>query len=247
MTFLLDILYLVIKKYTGGIHMKYEVKGEPLPVVICSMESGEQIVSQSGAMVWMTPNMEMSTSVGGAKKGFTRMFSGESMFQNIYTAKDGDGLIAFGTSVPGRILALEITPDRPVICQKSAFLAAEPGVELSIFFQKKGMSGFFSGEGFIMQKLSGNGIAFVEIDGSTVEYELAAGQSMILDTGNLALCDATCTIDVQSVKGFKNKMFGGEGFFNTAVTGPGKIVLQTMTLNGLAGALIPFLSSGNNN
>ena len=150
-------------------------------------------------------------------------------------------MIAFASSFPGAIRAVEITPNMPVIAQKSAFLAATPGVELSVHFQKKAGAGFFGGEGFIMQRLSGRGMAFLEIDGSAVEYTLAPGQQIVVDTGNLAMMDATCRIDVQTVRGAKNILFGGEGLFNTVVTGPGRVVLQTMALPAFASALIPYL------
>ena len=224
--------------------MKYQIVGEPMPAVICNLENGESMLTELGSMLWMSPNMNMSTSGGSLGKAFGRMFSGESIFQNIYTAQGGPGMIAFGSSFPGAIRAVEVRPDRPVVVQKSGFLASEMGVELSVFFQKKAGAGFFGGEGFIMQKLSGNGIAFVEIDGYAVEYELAAGQSIVVDTGNLAMCDASCTIGIQTVKGVKNVLFGGEGLFNTVVTGPGKVLLQTMPVSGVAAALAPFFPSG---
>nr|WP_326164905.1 TIGR00266 family protein [uncultured Oscillibacter sp.] len=223
--------------------MNYEIKGEPMPVVICSLSAGETMITEKGSMVWMSPNVEMQTSAGGFGKAFGRMFSGESMFQNFYTAKGGPGMIAFASSFPGAIRAIEVGPGRSVVCQKSAFLASEQGVELSVFFQKKVGAGFFGGEGFIMQKISGRGTAFVEIDGSAVEYELAPGQQMIVDTGNLAMMDETCSIDIQSVKGVKNVLFGGEGMFNTVVTGPGKVVLQTMPLSAFAGSIASVLPS----
>ena len=225
--------------------MRYEIKGEPTPVVICQLSPGESMITERGSMVWMSSNMEMETSAGGLGKAFGRLFSGESIFQNIYTARDGQGLIAFASSFPGAIRAVEITPDHPVIVQKSAFLAAEQGVELSVFFQKKLGAGFFGGEGFIMQQLSGRGMAFLEIDGYGVEYDLGPGQQMIVDTGNLAVMDATCSIDIQSVKGVKNAIFGGEGLFNTVVTGPGRITLQTMPMSGFVAAISPFLPSKN--
>lgn len=222
--------------------MKYKIEGTPLPVVICQMEDGETIITEKGSMSWMSLNMEMdTTSNGGFGKALGRMFAGESIFQNKFTARDGEGLIAFASSFPGDIRAIEITPDRPVIVQKSAFLAGEAGVDISVFFQKKLGAGFFGGEGFIMQKLSGSGTVFVEIDGSSVEYELAAGQQMVIDTGYLAMMDATCSMDVVANKGMKNMIFGGEGFFNTVVTGPGKIVLQTMPISTVASAIIPFV------
>lgn len=225
--------------------MQYKIIGEPMPAVICELANGESMLTERGSMSWMSPNMVMSTGAGGVGKAFGRMFSGDAMFQNTYTAENGKGMIAFASSFPGSIRAVQITPDHPVVTQKGSFLASETGVELSVFFQKKGMSGFFSGEGFIMQKLSGSGVAFLEIDGSAVEYELAAGESMIVDSGNLAMMDATCSLDIQSVKGIKNKLFGGEGFFNSVVTGPGKVIVQTMPVSGVAAALAPFLPSDN--
>ncbi len=221
--------------------MQYKIVGEPMPAVICELENGETMITEKGSMSWMSPNMSMRTNAGGIGKTFGRMFSGESIFQNTYTAENGDGMIAFASSFPGSIRAVQITPEHPVITQKSSFLASEQGVELSVFFQKKVGAGLFGGEGFIMQKLTGNGMAFLEIDGSAVEYELQAGQSMIVDSGNLAMMDASCSLDIQTVKGVKNKLFGGEGFFNTIVTGPGKIIVQTMPISGMAAALIPHL------
>ena len=222
--------------------MQYSIQGDNLPVVICTLGQGEQMLTEKGAMSWMTPNMKMETSTnGGLGKAFGRMLSGDSIFQNRYTAQGGPGMIAFASSFPGAIRAVEITPNMPVIAQKSAFLAATPGVDLSIHFQKKVGAGFFGGEGFIMQKLSGHGMAFLEIDGSAVEYTLAPGQQIIVDTGNLAMVDATCQIDIQTVRGAKNVLFGGEGLFNTVVTGPGRVVLQTMALPAFASALIPYL------
>ena len=223
--------------------MEYKIQGETTPVVICQLSPGESMVTEKGSMVWMTPNMEMETSAGGLGKAFGRMFSGESIFQNIYTARDGSGMIAFASSFPGSIRAGEMTPDRPIVVQKTAFLAAQREVDLSVFFQKKVGAGFFGGEGFIMQKLSGRGTAFLEIDGDAVEYDLGPGQQMIVDTGNLAMMDATCSLDIQAVKGVKNMIFGGEGVFHTVVTGPGRIVLQTMPISALAGAVASVLPS----
>lgn len=226
--------------------MRYEIKGEPMPVVICHLAAGESMITEKGSMVWMTPNMQMSTGVGGLGKAFGRMFSGETIFQNTYTAVGGEGMIAFASSFPGSILAIPITPNNPIIVQKSGFLAAETGVELSVFFQRKFRAGLFGGEGFIMQKLSGNGMAFIEIDGTAFEYQLADGQSMIVDTGNLAMADATCSIDIQTVKGVKNLLFGGEGLFNTVVTGPGSVTLQSMPVSAVAAALIPHMPTNSN-
>ena len=225
--------------------MRYEIKGEPMGVVICSLESGETMRCEAGSMSWMSPNMQMETSGGGIGKMFGKMLSGESMFHNHYTATGGPGIIAFASSFPGSIRALDITPDRPVVVQKRGFLASEMGVELSVFFQKKLGSGLVGGEGFIMQKLSGQGKAFLEIDGSTVEYELNPGQQIVVDTGQIAMMDATCTMDVVTVKGVKNVLFGGEGLFNTVVTGPGRIVLQTMPIYKFASMLAGMMPSSN--
>lgn len=213
-----------------------------MPVAICQLDAGESMITEKGSMSWMTPNMKMeTTSNGGIGKALGRMFAGESAFQNRYTAERGEGIIAFASSFPGTILPIEITPGKSIIAQKSSFLAGTEGVDLSIFFEKKMGSGFFGGEGFIMQKISGSGLVFLEIDGSVMEYDLEAGQQMVVDTGYLAMMDDTCTMGVASVKGAKNMIFGGEGLFNTVVTGPGKIVLQTMPINSVAGAIIPFI------
>ena len=226
--------------------MTYQIQGEPMPVVICQLAAGETMITEKGSMVWMSPNMKMETAAGGIGKALGRMFSGESVFQNRYTAQNGEGMIAFASSFPGSICAVEITPEHPVIAQKSAFLAATDGVELSVHFQKKFSAGFFGGEGFIMQKISGRGIAFLEIDGSAVEYDLAAGQQLIVDTGNLAMVSDGCSIDVQTVKGVKNVLFGGEGLFNTVVTGPGKVTLQSMPLSSFANSIASVLPKSNN-
>jgi len=224
--------------------MEYKIMGETMPVVECQLQGGESMITERGSMCWMSPNMQMETHAGGIGKAFGRMFSGEAMFQNTYTAQGGPGMITFASSFPGSIRAIDLAPGREIVVQKSGFLACETGVELSVFFQKKAGAGFFGGEGFIMQRLSGSGTAFVEIDGCAVEYELAPGQQMVIDTGYLAMCDATCSIDIQQVKGVKNVLFGGEGLFNTVVTGPGKIVLQTMPISSFASALGPFFASG---
>lgn len=224
--------------------MQYELKGGVFPVVVCQLADGEKMITEKGSMVWMSPNMEMETTGGGLGKMFSKAFSGESMFQNIYTAR-GEGMIAFGSSFPGRILTLDVAPGREFILQKTAFLASEAGVQLSIHFNKKFGSGLFGGEGFIMQRLSGSGIAFAEVDGELVEYTLASGQQMIVDTGNVLGFESSVAIDIQQVKGIKNKLLGGEGFFNTVLTGPGKIWLQTMPIANVATAIRPFIPTGN--
>ncbi|MBO5657298.1 MAG: TIGR00266 family protein [Agathobacter sp.] len=222
--------------------MKYEIEGGSLPVVICYPQTGQTLCTQNGAMSWMSPNMEMSTSSGGGfKKALGRLFSGDSLFINEYTPIGGEGMIAFAASFPGRIIPFEVTPGNGIIVQKSGFLAMEKGLDLSIYFQKKLGSGLFGGEGFIMQKATGTGTLFMEIDGYCKEYELGYGESIIVDTGYLAAMSESCTMDIQSVRGVKNVLFGGEGFFNTKVTGPGKVYIQSMPIINTASKLIPYL------
>lgn len=225
--------------------MKYEIKGGSFPVVICNMEAGEKMITEKGSMVWMSPNMKMETIGGGIGKMFSKAFSGESIFQNVYTAQGGPGMIAFGSSFPGQVQAIPISPGNDFIVQKSAFLASEAGVELSIFFNQKIGAGLFGGEGFIMQRLSGNGMAFVEIDGALQEYELPAGQQIVVDTGNVAGFQSTVQMSIQKVPGAKNMLFGGEGIFNTVLTGPGRIWLQTMPISNVAQSLIPYIPTKN--
>lgn len=223
--------------------MIYEVKGGNLPVVEIQLDPGESINCQGGAMSWMSPNMRMQTQGGGIGKMFSKALSGEAMFSNTYSPEGGAGYIAFASSFPGNIIAVEVGPGREIICQKSAYLASTPGVELSIFFQKKLGSGLVGGEGFIMQKISGTGLVFLEIDGSVVDRVLAPGEQIIIDTGYLAMMDATCTMDVKTVGGVKNALLGGEGLFNTVVTGPGKVSLQTMPTYQVASVLARFIPS----
>ena len=225
--------------------MKYQILGDTLPVVVCELENGEKMITEGGGMSWMSPNMKMETTTnGGIGKAFGRMFSGEKIFQNIYTAQ-GNGMIAFASSFPGSIKAFDIAPGQEMIFQKSAFLAGESGVEMSVFFNKKLGAGLFGGEGFIMQRISGYGTVFAEFDGHVVEYELQPGQKIIVDTGYIAAMSATCSMDIQAVPGMKNMLFGGEGIFNTVVTGPGHIWLQTMPISNVAGALRPYIPTGN--
>lgn len=224
--------------------MRYSIEGEPLPVVICELENGETMITESGAMSWMSPNMKMeTTSGGGIGKMFGRALSGESLFLNRYTSMNGNGTIAFASSFPGAIRAFQIAPGQEIVAQKSAFLASQESVTLSTFFQQRIGSGLFGGEGFIMQKLSGNGMAFLEFDGYIKEYELGPGQQIIVDTGYLAAMSSSCHIEVTTVPGVKNMLFGGEGIFNTVVTGPGKVWLQSMPIAQMANTLRPYFPS----
>lgn len=221
--------------------MKYNIQGGSFPVLICELAQNETMISQGGGMSWMSPNMNMDTVGGGIKKIIGRMFTGEALFQNKYTALNGGGTIAFASALPGEILPLELSAGREYICQKTAFLASTQGVELSVAFQRKARAGFFGGEGFIMQRLSGNGLAFIEVDGAAIRYKLQAGEKIIVDTGHLVMMDSTCSLDIQTVKGAKNIFFGGEGLFNTVITGPGEVVLQTMPISKLAESIIPYM------
>ena len=232
--------------------MNYEIKGGSFPIVECTLAAGQSMITQSGSMCWMDPTITMETSSnGGFGKVVGRLFTKEKLFQNVYTSQKDGSKIAFGTCVPGSIMAVKLTGGQSIICQKSAFLASYGNIELSTFFNKKIGVGLFGGEGFIMQKLTGEGIVFLEIDGASMEFELAAGQQQILSTGYLVSMSETCAIDVQTVKGFKNIFLGGEGLFNTVITGPGKVIVQTMPLPRLANSIYPFLpqtsssSSGN--
>lgn len=202
--------------------MIYDIKGGTFPVVVCQLENGEKMITEKGSMVWMSPNIQMSTQGGGLGKMFSKAFSGESMFQNIYTA-NGNGMIAFGSSFPGTVKAIEISPSNEMIVQKSSFLASEAGVNLSVHFNKRFSTGLFGGEGFIMQRLSGHGTAFIEIDGDLVEYDLRPGEQIVVDTGNVAGFTTDVKMEIRQVPGLKNKLFGGEGLFNTVLTGPGRI------------------------
>ena len=225
--------------------MQYQIRGGSFPVVICQLQSGEKMITEKGSMTWMTPNMQMDTQGGGLGKMFSKAFSGESMFQNIYTAQGGPGMIAFGSSFPGKIVPIELGPGKQWILQKSAFLASEAGVKLDIFFNQKLGTGLFGGEGFIMQRLSGTGIAFAEIDGELIEYDLQAGQQLVVDTGYVAGFESSVSMNIQQVSGLKNKLLGGEGLFNTVLTGPGRVWLQTMPIYGVAGAIAPYIVTGN--
>lgn len=223
--------------------MRYNIEGDSLPIVEVNLDPNETIVTQGGGMIWMSPNLKMETSSGGLGKAFSKMFSGESIFQNRYTAVGGPGFITLASSFPGSILKFDISPNAPMVVQKSGFLASSAGVELSIFFNKKFSAGLFGGEGFIMQKLSGQGIAFVEIDGYCKQYTLGSGQQLIVDTGNLAAMDATCSMSIQKVPGVKNMLLGGEGLFNTVVTGPGRVFLQSHPISTVAAAIRPFIAT----
>ncbi|MDD3164603.1 MAG: TIGR00266 family protein [Oscillospiraceae bacterium] len=227
--------------------MRYEIFGQPMPAVTLHLDQGESVYTQSGGMSWMTDRISMDTNMkGGLLKGLGRMFSGESLFMATYTAQAPEQSFTCASTFPGNIMALQLNGSVEYICQKSAFLCAQPTVELSAFVVKGMTGGFFGGEGFVLQRLHGQGLAFVELDGSLKEYDLQSGQRMKVDTGNVAIFESTVKYSAEMVSGFKNVLFGGEGLFLTTLEGPGKVWLQTMTLPGLAGRLVPYLPSSKN-
>ena len=226
--------------------MKYSIEGGNLPVVKIMMERGETLKTQSGAMAWMDEGIEMATKGGGFGKALGRLFSGETLFLNEYTAMR-DGEFAISTSLPGSIIGMQVTPSNPLIIQKGAFLACTAGVDLSVHLQKKISNVFFGGEGLVMQKLEGNGFVFLEIDGSAHEYILQPGERKIVDTGYLAMMESTCSMEIVQVKGVKNVLFGGEGLFNTVITGPGKIILQSMPIASFAMRLYTYMPHPSSN
>ncbi len=219
--------------------MKYEIVGGNFPAAIVDLEQGQDVFCEAGAMAWMTDGIKMKTEAGGLGKLVGRAFTGEKLFRNHYVAEKA-GKIAFATNVPGEIRVVELNGGS-VIGQKGSFLASDPGVEMSVAFQKKVGGALFGGEGIILQKFTGVGTVLVEIDGSAIEYDLAAGEKMIIDTGYMVLMDETCTYDVQMVKGVKNMIFGGEGLFNSVITGPGKVVIQTQPFAQTAASIISMI------
>ena len=225
--------------------MQYRIEGGSLPALIINLNPGETIVSEVGGRTWSRGPILTETKGGSAGKAFGRLLTGESLFMSHYTAQ-GPAEIAFTSSFPGRIVARELQAGQSVICQKSAFLCATAGVELSAYVQKKIGAGLVGGEGFIMQKGPGPGLAFFEFDGYCPEYDLAPGEELTCDTGVLAMMDETCTMDVRMVKGAKNLLLGGEGLVDTVIIGPGKVFLQTMTVADIAKLIIPFIPDKKN-
>lgn len=227
--------------------MQYTIHGTTMPVVTLQVTSEEQIYTQSGGMCWMSDTFEMSTNMeGGIFGGLKRAMSGDSMFLTTYTCRAPQGIIAFACSFPGHIKPLELAAGESVICQKNAFLCAERTVSLEMHFRKQLGAGLFGGEGFIMQKVTGPGTAFTELSGEITEYTLQAGQVLKVDTGHVAMFDPTVSFDIEMQKGLKNMIFGGEGLFLARLAGPGRVWLQSMPIQNLAGRLIPFLPKSSN-
>ena len=225
--------------------MDYRILGETLPVVEVRLNAGEAMYTQSGGMAWMSEGLTLDSNIkGGLMKGIGRMFTGESLFMATYTAVRPDCIIAFASTVPGRILPVDLSRTS-LICQKGAFLCAQPTVEVSTVFTKKLSAGFFGGEGFILQQLKGSGMAFLEVDGDVVEKTLAPGEVMKVDTGNVFAFEPTVSYEIETIKGVKNMLFGGEGLFLTRLTGPGKIYMQTMNIAEFTGRIAQGLPTSN--
>lgn len=221
--------------------MKYEFIGSVMPLLQLTLDREETIGCQSGSMKWMDETIEMQTKMAGGVGGFLkRKFMGESGFMNYFKSGRDGSRIALGHTYPGKIIPLQVG-SRSLICQKRAFLAAEPEVELEITFQRRLGAGLFGGEGFIMQKLKGSGMAFVEIDGEVQELQLERGQSIKAETGAVAMYEDTVSMNVETVKGVSNLLFGEEGLFLTVLTGPGKVWIQTLSISGLAAEIFPYL------
>lgn len=225
--------------------MRYKVEGGNLPVLKIRLEQGEHIACEAGAMAWMDDEIEMQTSAGGIGKMFGRMLTKENAFMNTYYAKRA-GEIAFASKFPGSIQAVEVTPGNGIIVQKGSFLASAGQISSEVFFQKKIGRGLFGGEGFLMRKFTGSGMVFLEIDGSAHEYEIPAGDCKIIDTGYVAAMSESCQMEVRTIRGVGNVLFGGEGLFNTVVYGPGKVTLQSMPIAATAMQLYQYMPTSSN-
>ena len=227
--------------------MEYEITGGAFPMVICKLKKGESMQDETGAMTYMTPGIKMETNTGGGLlKGLGRALSGDTFFLNFFTAERDDEEVAFASCYPGKILPIRLESGKSIIGQKNAFLTAERGINLEMHFRKKLGAGLFGGEGFILQKFTGNGMLFLEIDGEVIEKNLAPGERLLVDQGHIAAMDETVDFDIQRVKGGKNMLFGGEGLFFATLTGPGRVWLQTMPLSKLVDAIIPYIPTNNN-
>ena len=224
--------------------MNYEILGSIAPAVEITLNKGESLFTQSGGMSWQSEGIKMETNArGGMLKGIGRMFSGESFFMVTYSALENGAKIAFASTAPGQVMPVDVGEHNGIVLQKGAFLCAQESVELSSVFTKKFSSGLFGGEGFILQKLTGTGTAFIEIDGDPIVKDLAPGEIIKVDSGNVVAFDASVKYEIETVKGVGNILFGGEGLFLTKLTGPGKVIMQTMSINELAGRIHSVLPS----
>ena len=224
--------------------MRYQVLGQTVPAVEMVLNKGEQVYTQSGGMFYQTEGIQMDTNArGGIGASLGRMFSGESIFMNTYTALADNVTIAFSSTVPGCVLPINLanTPGG-ITMQKGAFLCAQNNVELKVEFTKKFSAGLFGGEGFILQHASGNGLLFLEIDGDQIGKTLGDGEVLKVDTGNVVAFESTVKYEIESIKGLKNIFLGGEGLFLTKLTGPGRVILQSQNFTEFAGKIRPYVS-----
>jgi uncharacterized protein (TIGR00266 family) len=239
----------VVDQGRGASGISYQIIGTTMQAVVLQLDQGQQVFSERGGMSWMSANINMETNMeGGLGGAFKRMFSGESLFMVTFTSQGGQGLVSFASELPGKIVPIHLAAGQQIVCQKDAFMCAERSVDLDIFFRRKLGAGFFGGEGFIMQKVTGPGLAFFEVDGEVVEYTLEANQMLKVDTGHVAMMEPTVNFDIEMVRGFKNILFGGEGLFLSTLRGPGRVWLQTMPAMNLAKKLAQYMptSSGSN-
>jgi uncharacterized protein (TIGR00266 family) len=227
--------------------INYQVVGTTMQAVVIQLQPGQQIFSERGGMSWMSANIDMQTNMeGGLGGAFKRMFSGESLFMVTFTPQSSNGMVAFSSELPGKIVPITLGEGQQVICQKDAFMCAERSVQLDIHFNRKLGAGFFGGEGFIMQRITGPGLAFFEMDGEIMEYTLQPNQMLKVDTGHVAMFEPTVQFDIEMVRGFKNMLFGGEGLFLSTLRGPGRVWLQTMPAMNLANKLAQYMPSTGN-
>lgn len=226
--------------------MKYEILGKTVPVIEATLNQGESMYTQSGGMAWQTQGIKMKTNArGGVMKSLGRMFTGESIFMSSYEAEVDGAKIAFATTVPGDVIPVNMTnTPNGIILQKKAFLCAEDDVELKIKFTKKFSAGLFGGEGFILQQATGRGMLFLEIDGDPIVKELAPGEVLKVDTGNVVAFEPTVAYEVETVKGLGNIFLGGEGLFLTRLTGPGKVIIQSQNFMDFAGRIASIIPTG---
>jgi uncharacterized protein (TIGR00266 family) len=221
--------------------MEYKIRGENMPILDVQLKAGESMFTESGGMAWKSPNISMHTSTkGGIVKGIKRMFTGESFFMTTYKCDSGNGVVAFCSEFPGRIIDFNLKDSEHIICQRDAFLAAQEGVSIDLKTVGVG-AGIFGGESFFMQKISGPGRAFLELSGEITEYTLKAGQRLQVDTGYIAAFEPAVKYTIERVKGIKNMAFAGEGLFLASLEGPGKVYLQSMPLKALANKIFTYL------
>ena len=228
--------------------MNHEIRGTTLPVLLITLDQGEKVVAESGELSWLTTAIQMATStkMAGSKGvfgGLKRAFGGGSFFMTEYRAEGGSGTVAFATKVPGEILPVSVSGDSYRL-HHHGYLCGTEDVELSVAFQQKLGAGVFGGEGFILQKVSGSGQAWVELDGEVILYDLQPGEVLRVHPGHIGMFEATVGFNITTVPGIKNKLFGGDGIFLATLTGPGKVWLQSLPLPNLAHALAPFLPAG---